>query len=139
VVKLESPEGIVVPEELYFEKSLSPSIGGAVLWEGHLYGAAGDVLFCADFETGEIRWRHRSVGASSVCYADGRLYVRGYNSGEVALVEPSPVEYREKGRFMQNERSNTKCWPHPVVANGGLYLRDQNSLLCYEVSQSASD
>jgi alcohol dehydrogenase (cytochrome c) len=27
-----------------------------------------------------------------------------------------------------------KAWPHPVVANGKLYLRDQNLLLCYELS-----
>jgi hypothetical protein len=27
------------------------------------------------------------------------------------------------------------AWPHPIVANGGLYLRDQNTLACYEVKK----
>ena len=25
------------------------------------------------------------------------------------------------------------AWPHPVIANGKLYLRDQDVLLCYDV------
>ena len=27
----------------------------------------------------------------------------------------------------------TLAWPHPVVANGGFYLRDMSVLLCYDV------
>lgn len=134
LVELAVDGDAVKPKELYFEKTLAPSIGGAVLLDGHLYGTAGQTLFCAEFATGKTKWRERSVGLASLCYADGRLYVRGYNSGEMALVEPSPEGYREKGRFKQPERSKIQAWPHPVVANGGLYLRDQDVLLCYDVS-----
>ena len=132
------PDGAgVKAEEAYFDAALAASIGGAVLVDGHLYGTAGgpkeQKLFCADFATGKVKWTDASVGAASLCGADGRLYVRGYNSSEVALVEPSPEGYREKGRFKQPERSKIQAWPHPVVANGGLYLRDQGVLLCYDV------
>jgi hypothetical protein len=73
-----------------------------------------------------------------VCYADGRLYVRGHGGNKgaaasVALVEPSPAEYREVGRFSQPDRGNFPAWPHPVIANGSLYLRDQGTLLCYNI------
>ena len=27
---------------------------------------------------------------------------------------------------------NVQAWPHPVVANGKLYIRDQDVLLCYD-------
>ena len=30
-------------------------------------------------------------------------------------------------------RSNQNSWAHPVVANGRLYLRDQDVLLCYDL------
>ena len=30
-------------------------------------------------------------------------------------------------------RSQQNSWSHPVVANGKLYLRDQDLLLCYDV------
>lgn len=135
LVEVSSSQDKVNAKEVYFDRSLSPSIGGALLVDGYLYGATREVLFCADFETGKTLWRDRSVGASSICYADGRLYVRGHNSGEVALVEPSPDGYRERGRLKQDERSEVRAWPHPVVANGGLYLRDENTLLCYGVSR----
>lgn len=120
------------PKELFFDRGLGSGIGGAVLVDGHLYGT-GQVLFCADFNTGKTLWSNRSVGAASLCYADGRLYVRGHNTGEVAIVEASPKEYVEVGRLKQPDRSQSPAWPHPVVANGGLYLRDHGVLLCYEV------
>ncbi|MBY0527791.1 MAG: PQQ-like beta-propeller repeat protein [Gemmataceae bacterium] len=120
--------------EVYFDKSLGASIGGVVLVDGHMYGTTAASLFCAEFATGKVKWTERAVGPASICYADGRLYVRGYSSGDVALVEPSPEGYREKGKFRQPERSKIQCWPHPVVANGGLYLRDQGVLLCYDVA-----
>lgn len=117
--------------ELYFSRGLGAAMGGAVLVDGKLYGA-GNALFCADFSTGNVLWTERSVGAASICYADGRLYVRGHG-GEVALVELSAEGYREKGRFTPPDRGPKPAWPHPVVANGNLYLRDWGTLLCYDV------
>jgi hypothetical protein len=67
-------------------------------------------------------------------FADGHLYVRS-EQGPVALVEATPAGYREKGRFDQPERSKERAWAHPVVANGRLYLRDQDILLCYDIKQ----
>lgn len=74
------------------------------------------------------------VGACSVCYADGRVYLRGH-AGEVAIIEPSSKGYQEKGRFKQPDRSKIQAWPHPVIANGCLYLRDQEVLLSYRVAK----
>jgi hypothetical protein len=68
-----------------------------------------------------------------VALADGRLYYRTEDGPDVILVEPSPKGYAERGRFNQPNRSRAKAWPHPVVANGKLYLRDQDVLFCYDV------
>ena len=123
----------VTADEIYFARKVTPSIGGAVLLDGKLYGTSAQAMFCADFDTGEEKWTDRAVGPASLCYADGRLYVRGHTS-DVVLVEPSVSGYKEQGRIKQLDRSKTPAWPHPVVANGGLYLRDQGVLLCYEVA-----
>jgi hypothetical protein len=64
--------------------------------------------------------------------ADGRLYYRTEN-GPVLLIEPNPKQYVERGRFEQPERSRELAWPHPVIANGKMYLRDQDMLFCYDV------
>ena len=67
-----------------------------------------------------------------MAFADGRLYYRA-ETGAVLLVEPSPKEYVERGRFQQPDRSRSWAWAHPVIANGKLYIRDQDLLFCYDV------
>jgi len=134
LVELVTTTDGVTAKEVYFEKKLAPSIGGAVLVDGHLYASAGTQLFCAEFATGKVKWSESSVGPASVCVADGMLYARGYNTGATALIELNPAKYVEKGRFkVANVNSKFPSWPHPIVANGGLYLRDQNVLACYDV------
>lgn len=68
--------------------------------------------------------------------ADGHLYVRG-EQGTVVLAEATPAGYKEKGRFRQPFRSRLATFPHPVVANGRLYLRDEDVLLCYDIQASS--
>lgn len=133
LVELVADGDAVAANKMYFVRQLNASIGGAVLIDGLLYGATRQALFCADFDTGEIKWTDRGVGAASLCYADGRLYLRGHDAGEIALVEPSAAAYRQQGRFLQPERSEVQAWPHPVIANGCLYIRDQEVLLCFDI------
>ena len=51
----------------------------------------------------------------------------------MAQIEATPDGLKEKSRFAQPDRSDMNAWPHPVIANGKLYLRDQDLLLCYDV------
>ena len=48
--------------------------------------------------------------------------------------EATPAGYREKGRF-QIKDQGLPSWAHPVVTGGRLYLREQDTLLCYDVKQ----
>jgi outer membrane protein assembly factor BamB len=131
-VKLSNEQGGVSVKEVYFSKELGNPLGGMVLVGDHLYGTNTQSLLCVEFATGKVKWKERSVGKGSICYADGHLYVRGEN-GDVALVEATPDSYKEKGRFSQPERSDKPAWPYPVIANGALYLRDQGVMFCYVV------
>ena len=62
----------------------------------------------------------------------GRLYYRT-EKGTMLLIEPNPKEYVERGRFEQPDRTGQPAWGHPVIANGKLYVRDQDLLLCYNI------
>jgi hypothetical protein len=74
------------------------------------------------------------VGKGSLTCADGHLYLRSEaGKGVIALVEATPDGYKENGRFDQPNRSSENSWPHPVVANGELYIRDQDVMLCFDV------
>jgi len=136
-VKLKVKDGSVEPEQVYFESKFPTAIGGAVKVGDYHYGTTGQALLCTEFTSGQLKWEDRALGTASLCYADGRLYLHGEN-GDVALVEPGPESYSEKGRFTppdQPKRANEmeKAWAYPVVANGQLYIRDHATLWCYDV------
>jgi outer membrane protein assembly factor BamB len=122
-------------EEVYQNKVMANHHGGTVLVDDHVYGHSdGKGWVCQNFMSGEMIWSDRGVGKGSVAYADGRLYLRSEGSkGTVALVEATPAGYKEHGRFDQPDRSQNEAWPHPVIAHGRLYLRDQDRLLCYDI------
>jgi outer membrane protein assembly factor BamB len=123
-------------DRVYHSKDFSVKVGGAVLVDGCLYGFNNTQLLCMEFLTGKVQWRNRSVGMGAVTYADKHIYARGdAQPGPVALIEANPKKYSEKGRFDQPDASGKNTWPPVVVANGKMYLRDQDVLLCYDVKK----
>ena len=142
LVKLsKDANGGVKAEEVYFSKKMQNHHGGMIVFDGCLYGAnggnEGGALVCLDFQTGNVLWDERDSAErrapkGSLALADGRLYYRT-EKGTALLIEPNPKQYVERGRFDQPDRSNQPAWAHPVIANGKLYLRDQDLLLCYDV------
>ena len=127
--------GGVTASEKYFTRNMRAHHATPVLHEGVLYGFSGSIFSALDIETGALFWRDRSIRKGSLTFADNRLYVFS-ERGDVALVEPSRAGYRQRGRFelRQRDRSGENTWSHPVVANGLLYLRDQDVLVAYDVS-----
>jgi outer membrane protein assembly factor BamB len=128
-------------EEVWFSRNIENHHGGVVLVDGCLFGAnggnSGGYPVCLDFQTGEVLWNERDsdkrrVKKGSVAVADGRIYYRT-EDGAVVLIEPSRKEYLERSRFEQLDRTSVPAWAHPVIANGKLYIRDQDTLLCYDV------
>ena len=142
LVKLsKDASGAIKAEEVWFSKNMENHHGGVVLIDGGLYGANGGnnggYPVCLDFQTGEVLWNEkdpdkRRVKKGSVSVADGRIYYRT-EEGAVLLIEPSRKEYLERGRFEQPDRTRLPAWSHPVVANGKLYIRDQDTLFCYDI------
>jgi outer membrane protein assembly factor BamB len=139
-VKLTATQGTVKAEEAYSDTKLPTAIGGTVLVGDYLYGSGQTTLMCVEFKTGQIKWNVRSIAPVSLCYAEGLLYLHG-EDGDVALIEASPEAYREHGRFAppnQPKHSNPreKAWAYPVIADGRLYIRDLNTLWCYDIKDS---
>ena len=50
----------------------------------------------------------------------------------MALIEATTKGYNLKGSFRLASKL-AESWPHPVVLDGKLYVRDQDVLLCYDV------
>lgn len=126
--------------------------GGVVLVGDHLYGHSdGDRKkdmkagwVCVDFKTGAQAWHSDKLDKGSVTAADGRLYCWGEKSDAVVLVDANPAGWTERGRFTLPKKSARKkpqggYWTHPVIANGKLYLRDQDLLFCFDVAAARAE
>jgi outer membrane protein assembly factor BamB len=123
-------------KQVYSNKVMVNHHGGVVLVAGKVYGYSdGKGWTCQDFATGDAVWQEKDkLGKGSILYADKRLYLRYEDKkGTLVLLEASPAGYKEHGRFDQPERTDKHSWPHPVIANGKLYIRDQDLLLCYNL------
>ena len=133
LVELTSSGGKTSARQVYHTRNMKNHHGGMLLLKGFLYGFNdGGGLTCLELKTGKVAWRNRSVGKGAVTYADGHVYLRS-EGGRVALVEASTTAYKQTGVFAQPQRSGRPAWPHPVVADGKLFLRDQNILLAFDI------
>jgi len=122
----------VSASEVYFTRDMRNHHASSVLVGDHLYGFSSSILTAMAFDTGEVAWRDRSVGKGSLVFADERLYLFS-EDGVVGLAEANPERYIERGRF-ELETGNAPTWSHPVVADGKLFLRDQDTIYAYDVS-----
>ena len=123
--------GAITAREVYFTREMRNHHASSVLIGDHLYGFSSNILTAMQFDNGQVAWRDRSVGKGSVIFADERLYLFS-EGGVVGLAEANPTGYREHGRF-QLQTGALPTWTHPVVANGKLFLRDQDSIYAYDV------
>jgi len=138
--KVKADEGKFTTEPVYAKVDAPTRIGGFVLLGDYLYGTKAAGLRCIEFTTGAEKWKAKSVGPGALCVADGRIYLHG-ETGDVALMEPTPEAYREKGYFTPPglpARGDAQAWAYPVVANGRLYVRDLGMLWCYDVSEAGA-
>lgn len=142
LLKLVKSGNGVAAQEVYFldPRTFQNHHGGFVLVGDHIYGGHGHnrgLPICIELSTGNVVWggniRNSGTGSAAVAYADGHLYFR-YQNGEVVLIEATPAGYREKGTFSIPDVRHPS-WPHPVIAGGRLYLREQDHLYVYEVRQ----
>ena len=127
-----TPQGnSVTAREVYFTNEMRNHHASSILIGDHLYGFSSAILTAMKFDTGEVAWKDRSVGKGSMVFADERLYLFS-ERGVVGLAEANPTGYREHGRF-QLQIGSSPTWSHPAVANGKLFLRDQDTIYAYDV------
>jgi outer membrane protein assembly factor BamB len=129
-------------------KGMENHHGGVVLLGDHIYGCSGNSnarakWVCQDLKSARNLWSEEKLDPGSLICADGLLYLYGQKDGTCVLVEPSPAGWKENGRFKipalsKLPRKQGKIWTHPVVANGRLFLRDEELLFCFDIRVSTA-
>jgi outer membrane protein assembly factor BamB len=129
LLKVETRDGVPTISEAWSSRSMKNHFGSSVLVGDHIYGFDNATLRCISVVTGERIWARRGFGKGTLVTADGMLYVLS-DSGVLALIEATPEEYREKARF---QAMTGKAWTAPALAQGRLYVRDQDELSCLDI------
>jgi outer membrane protein assembly factor BamB len=142
LLKLTAADGGISAAEVkrYASGELQNHHGGMILVGEHLFlgrGHNNGLPTCVTFDSAEIAWQEDrnpggGSGSAAVAYADGMLIFR-YENGRVALVAADPKEFKLLASFAEKDRSGDPAWAHPTVANGKLYLRDQDKLRVYKI------
>jgi len=127
-------------EVVYENKLMTNHHGGVILLGDHLYGHSNKKGWTCQFAvTGKKVWRERhALDKGAIAYADKRFYCLGEETGDVVLIDASAEGWKEQGRFTLDPQSELRSergriWTHPVIADGRLYLRDQELLYCFDV------
>jgi outer membrane protein assembly factor BamB len=145
-VRVTNRGGQFEAEIVYANRVMRNHHGGAVLLDGHVYGWSGDTdsrgqWVCQEFASGQLKWSDDSLEAGSVVGSDGHFYCFTQDEGILACVRATPRGWEETGKFVIPRQSEVqrgsaglgRIWTHPVIANGRLYLRDQDLLFCYDL------
>jgi len=114
--------------EIWRSREMKNQFSSSILHNGTLYGFDNGTLKALDAATGEERWKQRGLGHGSLILAAGNLIVLS-DRGTLALLEATPREYKQLGAIRALEG---KCWTAPTLANGRLYLRNEEHLIALD-------
>ena len=92
-------------------------------------------LHCVDLETGKTLWTRPKVGhfgATLIRTGDKKLLLLE-EGGELVLIEPDAKEFRELAR----SKVCNSTWAHPAIADGCLFVRDKDELICVQLTSQA--
>lgn len=107
--------------------------------DGYVYGYSGKGdqnrgdLVCLKLDDGSEQWSTREVGHGTVVRVDGHLLCLD-GKGNLFLVRPDPKAFKKIAE-MPDALPNVSrySWTRPVIANGRLYLRYRQTLICYDL------
>ena len=108
---------------------------GELVWTATGRETAGDVRFdraargFVDAAGDRVPWP--DFGRGSLILADGRFWILG-ERGTLFLSRPDPAGYADLGRASVPGVDHP-AWTAPVLADGRLFLRDEDTLVCLGV------
>ena len=109
--------------------------GGVVHVGGRLFGSTypkRGSWQALDARDGKLLYETAEFAKGAMLAADGLLYTLA-EDGWMLLLEPTDKEFAVRGRFRLAETRDRNAWAHPVIYDGRLYLRYNDTVSCYDV------
>lgn len=129
---------------LWKNKTLASHHSDPLIIKGYIYGYSGDSMQnrgtfkCMELKTGIEKWSTNDMGWGTCVYVEGYLLCSDIK-GNLFLMQPNPEKFTlitGMPKALGNIRG--AAWTIPVLANGKLYLRFKQKLVCYNISASIS-
>ncbi|MCL2027838.1 MAG: PQQ-like beta-propeller repeat protein [Bacteroidales bacterium] len=131
----------------YANRNMVNHHGGVVLVDGHIYGFSDQSGWtCQSLRTGEQVWTKgrtargaTDVGKGAILAVNDRLLLLEERRGLMGIVAASPQGWQEFGTMEFPERTSIRTmdnmvWAHPVIADGKLFVRDQDLLFAFDLT-----
>jgi outer membrane protein assembly factor BamB len=116
------------------KKVMKTKFSNVVVREGYVYGLDDVLLECVEIETGSVKWRKRRdpvFGHGQIMLIGSTILVLS-ETGELALVEAAPDEYRELANMQVLSDANV-TWNNPAFSRPFLLVRNAREAACYEL------
>jgi outer membrane protein assembly factor BamB len=130
LLKIEAENGRFRARPVYEGNQLCCHFASPVRCRDRIYGFNESTLVCMDLRTGAVRWKKSGYHKGTLLLVDHYLLVLG-ETGQLALLEASAQEPEPIAHARPLTR---RCWTMPVLAEGRLFLRDEEQVLCLDVS-----
>ena len=139
-ITADSNKKLAVSEVYYKDsKQLQNHHGGMIMIGDHVFmghGHNNGFPACVEWKTGTDLWengRGAGSGSAAIVCADKKLFFR-YQDGVMAMIDTDTKQYKLLGKF-KLATHNGESWPHPVIVDGQMYIRDQDELVVYKLKK----
>jgi outer membrane protein assembly factor BamB len=120
-------------------KAMQAQHSDPILINGYIYGYSGEStrnvgeFKCLELSTGKEMWSTNLIGQGTTTFADDHLICQDLK-GNLFLLNPDPSGFKKISE-LKSAISDVKnpAWTVPVIANGKLYLRHLQQLVCYKL------
>ena len=117
-------------ERIWKSPRLKAKFANMVHKDGYIYGLDDGVLVCLDLADGQRKWKRGRYGHGQLILVNDLLLIQT-ESGDVVLVDASPIEHNERTRF---PALSSHTWNSPTLAAPYLLVRNDREAACYELA-----
>jgi outer membrane protein assembly factor BamB len=126
-------------DQLWINPTLDCHHGQVVKLGDYLYGAnwidnRNGNWCCLNWKTGKTMYEKKWHCKGSISAADGMLYCYEEKQGNIALVQPTPEDFKVISTFKITHGSGPH-WTQPVIHNGVMYIRHGDALMAYQIQK----
>ena len=129
LVQIESEADSIKTTDVWSNRVLRNHFSSSLYHNGYLYGFSNAQLRCVDVATGKHTWVKRGYGKGSLIMANDHLIIIT-DRGKLVLGNLSPETFEEISVF---QALSGKSWTAPVIADGKIYVRNLEEMVCYDL------